>query len=191
MYSNKYCTFALCTIFLPYFFIPVITVIRQYANVAYLYDIVLRFFDGYNPSVKLVLFYLQSSVLSITFAFFFLLAFLVLYYVIFSETSTLYRIIFHYYLLICDKFMKNFSYRLDRNRNGGEILVYVREDITSKMLTKHKFADTLLKHYLLKLLFESANGYFVGYNISILSLINTFLIIQIRLQMYISFMRKS
>ena len=30
-------------------------------------------------------------------------------------------------------------YRLDRNQNGGGIIIYVREDITSKMLTKHKF----------------------------------------------------
>ena len=40
-------------------------------------------------------------------------------------------------------FINGFStpYRLDRNRNGGGIIIYVREDITSKMLTKHKFSD--------------------------------------------------
>ena len=35
------------------------------------------------------------------------------------------------------------SFRLDRNRNGGGIIIYVREDITSKMLTKHKFPDDI------------------------------------------------
>ena len=32
-------------------------------------------------------------------------------------------------------------YRLDWDRNGEGLVVYVREDITSKMLTKHKFPD--------------------------------------------------
>ena len=31
-------------------------------------------------------------------------------------------------------------YRLDRNREGGGVLIYVREDIPSKQLTKHKFS---------------------------------------------------
>ena len=30
-------------------------------------------------------------------------------------------------------------YRLDRNRDGGGVLIYVREDIPSKLLTKHNF----------------------------------------------------
>ena len=30
---------------------------------------------------------------------------------------------------------------MDWNRNGGGIIIYVREDITSKILTKHKFPD--------------------------------------------------
>ena len=29
-------------------------------------------------------------------------------------------------------------YRLDRNRNGGGIIIYVREHIPSKILEKHK-----------------------------------------------------
>ena len=29
-------------------------------------------------------------------------------------------------------------YRLDRNRNGGGVIIYVREDIPSKILEKHK-----------------------------------------------------
>ena len=36
-----------------------------------------------------------------------------------------------------NKFSK--PYRLDRNRNGGGVAKYVREDIPSKILTKHVF----------------------------------------------------
>ena len=34
-------------------------------------------------------------------------------------------------------------YRLDRNRNGGGILIYVREDIPCKKLSKHNFPDDI------------------------------------------------
>ena len=34
-------------------------------------------------------------------------------------------------------------YRLDRNRNGGGIIIYLRKDVTSKMLTKQKFPDNI------------------------------------------------
>ena len=34
-------------------------------------------------------------------------------------------------------------YRQDRNRHGGGILIYVREDIPSKILTKHSFPDII------------------------------------------------
>ena len=34
-------------------------------------------------------------------------------------------------------------YRLDRNRNGGGIIIYVREDIPNRMLTKHNFPDNI------------------------------------------------
>ena len=34
-------------------------------------------------------------------------------------------------------------YRLDRNRNGGGIVIYVREDIPNRMLTKHNFPDNI------------------------------------------------
>ena len=30
-------------------------------------------------------------------------------------------------------------YRLDRNRDGGGVMIYVREDIPSKLLSKHSF----------------------------------------------------
>ena len=34
-------------------------------------------------------------------------------------------------------------YRLDRNRNGGGVLIYIREDIPSKKLTRHAFPDDI------------------------------------------------
>ena len=34
-------------------------------------------------------------------------------------------------------------YRLDRNREGGGVLIYVREDIPSKQLTKHNFTKNV------------------------------------------------
>ena len=34
-------------------------------------------------------------------------------------------------------------YRLDRNRNGGGVIIYVREDIPSKPLKKHKFTKNV------------------------------------------------
>ena len=41
--------------------------------------------------------------------------------------------------------IKGFSqpYRLDRNRNGGGILIYVREDIPSKELKRHTFPNDI------------------------------------------------
>ena len=34
-------------------------------------------------------------------------------------------------------------YRFDRNRNGGGVLIYVREDIPSKPLTDHKLSHDI------------------------------------------------
>ena len=34
-------------------------------------------------------------------------------------------------------------YRQDRNRNGGGIMIYIRDDIPSKLLTKHVFSDDI------------------------------------------------
>ena len=34
-------------------------------------------------------------------------------------------------------------YRLDRNRNGGGVIIYVREDIPSKVLNKHNFSENI------------------------------------------------
>lgn len=34
-------------------------------------------------------------------------------------------------------------YRQDRNKNGGGIMIYIREDIPSKVLNKHTFPDLI------------------------------------------------
>ena len=34
-------------------------------------------------------------------------------------------------------------YRLDRNRNGGGVMIYVREDIPSRLLSKHTFTKAI------------------------------------------------
>ena len=34
-------------------------------------------------------------------------------------------------------------YRLDRDRNGGGVMIYVREDIPSKLLSKHTFSEAI------------------------------------------------
>ena len=34
-------------------------------------------------------------------------------------------------------------YRLDRNRNGGGVMIYVRDDIPSKLLNKHTFTEAI------------------------------------------------
>ena len=34
-------------------------------------------------------------------------------------------------------------YRFDRNRNGGGIMIFIRDDIPSRMLTKHVFPDDI------------------------------------------------
>ena len=36
-----------------------------------------------------------------------------------------------------------FSYRLDRNRNMGGFMIFIRDDIPSRMLTKHVFPDDI------------------------------------------------
>ena len=34
-------------------------------------------------------------------------------------------------------------YKLDQNRNGGGIMIFIRDDIPSRMLTKHVFPDDI------------------------------------------------
>ena len=45
-----------------------------------------------------------------------------------------------------DQFLMNGykkPYRLDRNRNGGGLIIYIREDIPSKELHKHNFTNNI------------------------------------------------
>ena len=39
-------------------------------------------------------------------------------------------------------------YRFDRNRNGGGIIIYIREDIPSKIITKHCFPKDIETFFL-------------------------------------------
>ena len=51
---------------------------------------------------------------------------------------------FHYFSLKKDNFLHfSMSYRLDRNRNGGGITIYVRKDIPTKVLTKHNLPEDI------------------------------------------------
>ena len=60
-------------------------------------------------------------------------------------------------------FINGFStpYRFDRNRNGGDIIIYVREDITNKMLTKHKFPDDI-EVFFIEIIFRKSKWVLCG-----------------------------
>ena len=67
-------------------------------------------------------------------------------------------------------------YRLHKNRNGGGIIIYIREYIPSKIVTKHCFPKDI-DHCSLNYTSENVNGCYVGFIICRLKKINTFLII--------------
>ena len=46
-------------------------------------------------------------------------------------------------------------YRIDRNRNGGGVMIFVKEDIPSKLLTKHNF-PTDVEGFLIELNFRKS-----------------------------------
>ena len=54
-------------------------------------------------------------------------------------------------------------YRLDRNREGGGVIIYVREDIPSKKLTKHNFSKNVEGLFLEINLRKSKLLFFAGY----------------------------
>ena len=54
--------------------------------------------------------------------------------------------------------------RLDRNRNGGGIMIYIRDDIPRTLLLKHIFQVTL-KVYSYNSILGNANGYNLEHNI--------------------------
>ena len=53
-------------------------------------------------------------------------------------------------------------HRLDRHRNGGGIMIFIRDDIPSRML-RSMFFQMILKVYLLSLILEKLSGYFLGH----------------------------
>ena len=67
-------------------------------------------------------------------------------------------------------------YRLDRDRDGVGIMIYIREDIPSKMVTKHCFAKDI-EVLFIELNFRKCKWCYVGFIIRRLKKINTFLII--------------
>ena len=54
-------------------------------------------------------------------------------------------------------------YRIDRNREGGGVLIYVREDIPSKLLSKHNFTKNVEGLFLEINLRKSKLLFFAGY----------------------------
>ena len=55
-------------------------------------------------------------------------------------------------LFLMDGFSK--TYRLDRNTNGREIMIIIRDKISTKILEKHFFRNDV------ESILENANGYF-------------------------------
>ena len=53
-------------------------------------------------------------------------------------------------------------YRLDRNRNGGGIMIFICDDIPSRVLTKHAFPDDTEGLFIV-LNFRKSNVYFLGH----------------------------
>ena len=76
------------------------------------------------------------------------------------------------------------------NKNGGGIIIYVSQGITSNMSTKHKFPDDTEALFIEINKLISVSGCFVDY-ITHLNLIHTFLINQIKLSMFMPLTRKS
>ena len=62
-------------------------------------------------------------------------------------------------------------YRLDRNRNGGGIIIHVREDIPNRILTKHNFPDNI-EDLFIELNFRKSQWLLDGMFTHLLSLTN-------------------
>ena len=53
-------------------------------------------------------------------------------------------------------------YKIDRNRNGGGIMIFIRDDIPRRVLTKHVLpAD--IESLFIELNFRKISGYFLGH----------------------------
>ena len=57
-------------------------------------------------------------------------------------------------------------YRLDRCSNGGDLLLYIREDISSSLLTEYKPPENV-ECLLWELISERKNGFFIAHVILI------------------------
>ena len=51
-------------------------------------------------------------------------------------------------------------YRLDQNKNRGEMMIFIRDDIRSRLIMKHVFQDDI-EGYLLSLILETFSGYYL------------------------------
>ena len=65
-------------------------------------------------------------------------------------------------------------YRLDRNPNGGGVIIYVREDIPSQILEKHKLPQDVEGMFVEQTL-EKSNGCFLGPTVPPLKMTSTIL----------------
>ena len=87
--------------------------------------------------------------------------------------------------------MDGFSepYRLGRNKNGGGIMIFIRDTVSSKILEKQIFPNDV-ESIFVELNLENANGYFGEHTVHHLRVMNIFLITLIRLLILIVSMIK-
>ena len=79
-------------------------------------------------------------------------------------------------------------YRLDRNRNEGDLMIYVRDNTPSKMLTKHNLSEDIEATFI-ELSFRKSSGYCAQHIAHPPKIIITFLIILINVSMCILLMK--
>ena len=82
-------------------------------------------------------------------------------------------------LFLMDVFPK--PYRLDRNKNEGGAMIFIRDTISRKILEKHILPNDVEFYKILLLILQNANGYFAEHTIHHLRAMNIFLITLIRL----------
>lgn len=75
----------------------------------------------------------------------------------------------------------NQPYRLDRDSNGGGILVFIRNDIPSKLITN---IDTPIECIFIEINLRKKNGYFVALIIHTIALSNLTWIISQKILMF-------
>ena len=51
-------------------------------------------------------------------------------------------------------------YRLDQNKNRGDMMIFIRDDIRSRLITKHVFPGDI-EGYLFSLILETFSGYYL------------------------------